>query len=98
MCMSYLFPYYHQQEHSLKGTGMFKGIDKFATSFDAVEEELKSSTVGLVTLEEMKERRENLVKEREKQIASMMSGKRFVAYIYVAIPATFLVILTYQKT
>lgn len=59
---------------------MFKGTDKFATSFDAVEEELKSTTVGLVTLEEMKERRENLVKEREKQIAAMMPGKRLVPY------------------
>ncbi len=58
---------------------MFKGTDKFTTSFDAVEEELKSTTVGLVTLEQMKEKRENLVKEREKQIAAMLPGKRLVA-------------------
>lgn len=44
-------------------------------TFDAVEEELKSSTVGLVTLEEMREKRENLVKEREKQIAAKMAAK-----------------------
>lgn len=37
-----------------------------------MEEELKSSTVGLVTLEEMKEKRETLVKEREKQMAAML--------------------------
>ena len=52
--------------------------DKFATSFDAVEEELKSSTVGLITLEQMKEKREILVKEREKQIAAMLPGQKYV--------------------
>ena len=46
--------------------------NKFAVTFDAVEEELKSTTVGLMTLEEMKERREMLVREREKQIAAKM--------------------------
>lgn len=46
--------------------------NKFSTSYDAVEEELKSSTVGLVTLEEMKEKRDTLVKEREKQMAAML--------------------------
>lgn len=46
--------------------------NKFSTSYDAVEEELKSSTVGLVTLEEMKEKREILVKEREKQMAAQL--------------------------
>jgi len=35
-----------------------------------VEEELKSSTVGLVTLEQMMEKRDILVKERERQIAA----------------------------
>ena len=44
------------QEHALKSTAKFKVTDKFATSFDAVEEELKSSTVGLVTLEQMREK------------------------------------------
>ena len=46
--------------------------NKFSTSYDAVEEELKSSTVGLVTLEEMKEKRDTLVKEREKQMAAQL--------------------------
>ena len=58
------------QEHQLKNR--FEALNKFATSYDAVEEELKSSTVGLVTLEEMKERRETLVKEREKQMAAQL--------------------------
>ena len=63
------------QDHALKGS-KFESIDnKFAVTFDAVEEELKSSTVGLVTLEEMRERRENLVREREKQIAAKMAAK-----------------------
>lgn len=51
----------------------FESIDsKYSTSYDAVEEELKSSTVGLVTLEEMMEKREILVKEREKQMAAQL--------------------------
>ena len=89
--------------------------DKFATSFDVVEEQLKSSTVGrlahrpltpllsnqtwlyptpplhcctlsslewwhcfsagLLTLEEMKEKQEILVKAREQQVAAKLAGK-----------------------
>ena len=61
------------QDHALKGS-KFESIDnKFAVTFDAVEEELKSSTVGLMTLDEMRERREALVREREKQIAAKMA-------------------------
>ena len=40
------------------------------SNYEAVEEELKSSTVGLVTLTEMKAKRERLVREREMQLAS----------------------------
>ena len=57
----------------------FQIIDnKFSSSYDAVEEELKSSTVGLVTLEQMREKRDILVKEREKQIAAALPGERLV--------------------
>ncbi|XP_004432213.1 PREDICTED: protein FAM50B [Ceratotherium simum simum] len=42
---------------------------KFSAHFDAVEAELKSSTVGLVTLNDMKARQEALLKEREMQLA-----------------------------
>uniref|UniRef100_A0A8C6LIV3 Family with sequence similarity 50 member A n=1 Tax=Nothobranchius furzeri TaxID=105023 RepID=A0A8C6LIV3_NOTFU len=41
---------------------------KFSAHYDAVEAELKSSTVGLVTLNDMKAKQEALVKEREKQL------------------------------
>ncbi|XP_039263652.1 protein FAM50A-like [Styela clava] len=44
--------------------------NKFSAHYDAVEAELKSSTIGLVTLTEMKARQDLLVKEREKQIAT----------------------------
>ena len=61
------------QDHSVKGK--FSAIDsKFSTSYDAVEEELKSTTVGLMTLEEMKEKRETLVREREKQLAAQQAA------------------------
>lgn len=42
---------------------------KFASHYDAIEAQLKSSTVGLVSLSEMKARQETAVKERERQIA-----------------------------
>ncbi|XP_043829870.1 protein FAM50A isoform X2 [Dromiciops gliroides] len=49
---------------------MKSNIDKkFSAHYDAVEAELKSSTVGLVTLTDMKAKQEALVKEREKQLA-----------------------------
>lgn len=43
--------------------------NKFATHYDAVEQQLKSSTIGLVTLTEMKAKQEDVVKERERQLA-----------------------------
>lgn len=43
---------------------------KFSTHHhDAIESQLRSSTVGLVTLDQMRERQESAVKEREKQLA-----------------------------
>ncbi|XP_033098774.1 protein FAM50A-like [Anneissia japonica] len=42
---------------------------KFSSHYDAVEQQLKCSTVGLVTLDEMKAKREDLIKEREKELA-----------------------------
>ena len=42
---------------------------KFSAHYDAVAEDLKSSTVGLLTLEDLKSRQENAVKEREMQLA-----------------------------
>lgn len=48
---------------------------KFATHYDAVEQQLKSSTIGLVTLDEMKAKQENIVKEREKKLAQKQAEK-----------------------
>lgn len=42
---------------------------KFATHYDAVEQQLKTSTIGLVTLDEMKAKQEDIVREREKNLA-----------------------------
>lgn len=42
---------------------------KFATHYNAVEQQLKTSTIGLVTLNEMKAKQENIVKERERKLA-----------------------------
>uniref|UniRef100_A0A2P2I5U1 Protein FAM50 homolog n=1 Tax=Hirondellea gigas TaxID=1518452 RepID=A0A2P2I5U1_9CRUS len=43
--------------------------NKFAVHYDAVEHQLKSSTIGLVTLTEMKAKQEDVVKQREKKLA-----------------------------
>ncbi|XP_047477553.1 protein FAM50A-like [Penaeus chinensis] len=53
-------------EESLK---INKIENKFAVHYDAVEQQLKSSTIGLVTLNEMKAKQEDVVKEREKELA-----------------------------
>ncbi|XP_041460609.1 protein FAM50A-like [Lytechinus variegatus] len=42
---------------------------KFSAHYDAVEQQLKSSTIGLVTFDQMRAKREDLVKEREKELA-----------------------------
>jgi len=49
--------------------------NKFATHYDAVEQQLKSSTIGLVTLDEMKAKQENIVKEREKKLAQKQAER-----------------------
>ncbi|XP_062522683.1 protein FAM50A-like [Corticium candelabrum] len=47
------------------------GIDKkFDSHYDFVENQLKNETIGLVTLNEMKEKREAIVKEHEKKLAA----------------------------
>lgn len=43
--------------------------NKFATHNDAIEAQLRSSTVGLVTLDQMRQKKEDAFKEREKQLA-----------------------------
>jgi protein FAM50 len=42
---------------------------KFATHYDAIEQQIKSSTIGLVTLDQMKAKQEDLVNERVRQLA-----------------------------
>jgi len=59
-------------EDQLKLSGM---KDKFASHYDAVEQQLKSSTIGLVTLDEMKAKQEVIVQEREKQLAKKQREK-----------------------
>ncbi|CAH1390922.1 unnamed protein product [Nezara viridula] len=49
--------------------------NKFAAHYDAVEQQLKTSTIGLVTLDEMKAKQENIVKERERKLAQKQAEK-----------------------
>lgn len=49
--------------------------NKFATHYNAVEQQLKTSTIGLVTLNEMKEKQESIVKERERKLAQKEKEK-----------------------
>lgn len=48
--------------------------NKFSSHYDVVEQQLKSSTIGLVTLDEMKAKREDLVREHEKQLAAQLKS------------------------
>lgn len=47
--------------------------NKFATHYDAIEQQLKSNTIGLVTLDEMRAKQEDVIKKREKQLAKKHS-------------------------
>lgn len=49
--------------------------NKFASHYDAVEQQLKTSTIGLVTLDEMKAKQEDIVREREKKLAQKKDEK-----------------------
>ncbi|KAG5669083.1 hypothetical protein PVAND_016982 [Polypedilum vanderplanki] len=48
---------------------------KFASHIDAVEMQLKVSTVGLVTLDEMRAKQETIVQERERKLAQKEKDK-----------------------
>ncbi|XP_065210599.1 protein FAM50 homolog isoform X2 [Planococcus citri] len=48
---------------------------KFAAHYDAVEQQIKDTTIGLVTLDEMKAKQENIMKEREKKLAQKQLEK-----------------------
>lgn len=49
--------------------------NKFSSHYDVVEQQLKSSTIGLVTLDEMKAKREDLVREHEKHLAAKLKSE-----------------------
>ncbi|CAH3153659.1 unnamed protein product, partial [Pocillopora meandrina] len=48
--------------------------NKFSTHYDVVEQQLKSSTIGLVTLDQMRAKQEDLVREHEKQLAAKLKS------------------------
>lgn len=56
-------------------TSVAKIDNKFASHYDAIEQELKSNTVGLVTLNEMRAKQESAVQEHEKRIALEKKAK-----------------------
>jgi len=49
---------------------------KFSAHYDAVEQEIKANTVGLLTIDQMKKTQERAVMEREKQLARREKEKR----------------------
>lgn len=67
-----------QMEQQIAAENIIKcNVDKkIFTHNDAVEAELKSITVGLVSLKDMKAKQEALVKEREKQLAKEEQSKQ----------------------
>ena len=63
-------------KHNNQGTGAassnlpaYATGEAFSTHVDGVEEDLRSKTVGLVTLNELKQQQQMVVEERERQIA-----------------------------
>ena len=66
----HLIPWFHGKSAELKlAIDFTKYFLHFLAHYDAVENEVKSSTVGLVTMEEMKNIQEKAVKDREMQLA-----------------------------
>jgi protein FAM50 len=49
--------------------------NKFKAHYDAVEQLLKTDTIGLVTLEDMKKKRELIIQQREQQLAKEQKAK-----------------------
>lgn len=49
--------------------------NKFKAHYDAVEQLLRTDTIGLVTLEDMKKKREHLIQQRELQLAKERKAK-----------------------
>jgi protein FAM50 len=49
--------------------------NKFKAHYDAVEQLLKTDTIGLVTLEDMKKKRELIIQQREQQLAKERKAK-----------------------
>ena len=49
--------------------------EKFKAHYDAVEQMLKSDTVGLVSLDEMKKKQEEIIQAREQQLAREKEAK-----------------------
>lgn len=49
--------------------------NKFKAHYDAVEQLLRTDTIGLVTLEDMKKKREQLIQQRELQLAKERKAK-----------------------
>ncbi|XP_065830218.1 protein FAM50A-like isoform X2 [Oscarella lobularis] len=59
-------------EDNEKRSGVEK---KFSSHFDFVEEQLKSQTIGLVTLQQMKEKRKLVIKDHEKKLAAQLPNE-----------------------
>ena len=49
--------------------------EKFKAHYDAVEQMLKTDTVGLVSLDEMKKKQEEIIRAREQQLAREKEAK-----------------------
>ncbi|KAK6056816.1 hypothetical protein COOONC_05674 [Cooperia oncophora] len=61
-----------EEESSRRAAGI---SSKFTANYDAVEEHLKTKTVGLVTLDEMREKQKDVVHDREETVVRGESSK-----------------------
>ncbi|PIO68168.1 XAP5 protein [Teladorsagia circumcincta] len=61
-----------EEESSKRAAGI---SSKFTANYDAVEEHLKTKTVGLVTLDEMREKQKDVINDREETVVRGESSK-----------------------
>ena len=64
------------KKRKIEEENKMRSIDnKFKAHYDAVEQMLRTDTIGLVTLEDMKKKREIIIQQREQQLAKERKAK-----------------------
>ncbi|GAU95443.1 hypothetical protein RvY_07059 [Ramazzottius varieornatus] len=65
----------HRKRKMAEDTKIANIDNKFAAHYDAIEQQLKTSTVGLVTLDEMKAKQTDVIAQRERELAQKQEAE-----------------------